>query len=668
MEDQAMAAEDSADNVPYYLEKENWNLLQQFNSSREEDNQIRKLITTPGLHLLVIHQETGRTLVQRTFKTNEPFSWWADIVWWIHQVVPGRIIVVTMSGFQNALGLRYARMLFADLGSLFIHYLSDTAIWVWVFVKSGCTIYEALIKGLPTQKEPASSSEQCSNILLAEGMSVLPNVMKRKSRSKPNQKRWQYCASEGALGNLCDENNPALLQKDPKPIANQVSEWTSTQDIPIIVTAGRRHQYLYYTIKSILCNPQAKSSNIHVVLGESSKSTIDLLQILNIHYHIIPIAGDDNYKLFTFYRGVYQYVADTFTNAKAAIILDEDVEVSQDFLNFIEKTLWLLHSDPTLYCINGFSFLPNAARGRGAQFVRRGAVQVSWGYAVTLDFIREALQVWPGTGDDEDILTYDYWIYDKVRGHRECVYPEVSRIRHYGLGVNTDAFMHEYEAWYRPLLKGFNIDILNGKEMLQTSHEMHFIKAIQTATVLGQTDPCSPNFLPRRRTENEHFVMYFSQEFQEDMSSWYIVGQCVGLHAVSEQGNHNGAYFAFFQLTQAEQQTILHRPNQTQTKYSMNYKPPYHFPYHSTDDYGMNYYNMAYEGKGPSTILVYFVGVPYSKYAYLKPSGAYIYNASRLSSEELNMYKTMFLHSPDILLMGGIGNNTKFLINQIFNQ
>ncbi|XP_066956218.1 protein O-linked-mannose beta-1,2-N-acetylglucosaminyltransferase 1-like [Macrobrachium rosenbergii] len=572
-----------------------------------------------------------------------------------------------MSGFQNALGLRYARTLFTDLGSIFIHYLGDTAIWVWAFVKSGCTIYEALIKGPLIEQDSSSSSGHSSNIVLAEGTSVVSNVITKKRRYKLNQERLQYCASEGALGNLCDDNNPLPLPIETKIIAQHPYVETSLQKIPIVITAGRRHQYLYYTINSILCNPLAKSSNIHVVLGEASNSTVRLLHILNIHYHIIPIAGKDNYKLFSFYRSVYQFVADTFARTEAVIILDEDVEVSPDFLNFIDKTIWLLHSDPSLYCINGFSFLPNVARGRGAKFLRRGAVQVSWGYAVTLEFVREALKVWPENGDDEDILTYDYWIYDQVRGQRECVYPEVSRIRHYGLGVNTHAFMHEYEAWYRPLLKAFSTDILNSNQMLQATHEGHFVKDIQTATVIGQADPCSPNFPPRQRTQNEHFVMYFSQEYDTDISSWYIVGQCIGLHAVSEQGHHYGAYFAFLQPRQPGNHSVQgNDQNHTYTKYSTLYKPPNHFPEHSTDDYGMNYYNNEHERQEPHPVLVYFVGVPYSKYAHLRPNDAYVYNASNLSPEEFEVYRTMFLHSPDIFLMGQVRNNSRALINQLF--
>ncbi|XP_064102670.1 protein O-linked-mannose beta-1,2-N-acetylglucosaminyltransferase 1-like [Macrobrachium nipponense] len=645
---------------------DSWSLGQQFNDSAEEDHETVHDLTTPGLHLLILHQETGRILVQRSFKTSEPFSWWADLVWWIQQVVPGRFIVLTMSGFQNALGLRYARMLFADLGSLFIHYLGDTAMWVWAFVKSGCTIYEALVKG-PLIKQDSSSARHSSNIVLAEGTSVISNVITKKRRDKLIQKRWQYCASEGALGNLCDDSNPVPLPIETKIIAGYPYVETSLQKIPIVITAGRRHQYLYYTIKSILCNPLAKSSNIHVVLGEASNSTIQLLHILDIHYHIIPIAGKDNYKLFSFYRSVYQFVADTFSRTKAVIILDEDVEVSPDFLNFVDKTIWLLHSDPSLYCISGFSFLPNVARGRGAKYLRRGSVQVSWGYAVTLQFVREALEVWPENGDGEDILTYDYWIYDKVRGQRECVYPEVSRIRHYGLGVNTQAFMHEYEAWYRPLLKAFNTDILNGIQMLQATHEMRFLKDIETATVIGQIDPCSPHFPPRQRTQNEHFVMYFSQEYDTDISSWYIVGQCTGLHAVSEQGHHYGAYFAFFQPRQPDYPSVQENyENHTHTKYPAFYKTPNHFPEHSADDYGMNYYNTEHERQEAPPVLVYFVGVPYSKYAYLRPNGAHVYNASSLSSEEFDAYRTMFLHSPDILLMGQIQNNSRALINQLF--
>ncbi|XP_071548635.1 LOW QUALITY PROTEIN: protein O-linked-mannose beta-1,2-N-acetylglucosaminyltransferase 1-like [Panulirus ornatus] len=653
-----------------------------------------------GLHLLVLHQRTARVLVRRVFLTQEPYTWWADLVWWVGRVAPGRLVVMTAGGGAT-LGLRRARALFGDLGSVFAGHLGYRTSWCWAFLKGGRTVYEALARGTPVTQLDYGPEHTSGNVC-AEGL-VLPLFGPYTLATSVNdEERWQYCAAHGAMGGLCDEYSPDPL---PGPTCWAVAHQAALAGVPVVVTAGNRYQYLYHTLTTLLAAPGAQHDNLLVVLGDAPPATTQLLRLINVNFTTLPVQGRDNNKLFRYYRSVFHLVAHTFPDAPAIILLDEDVQVSPDFFSFMSQTLWLLHADPTLYCINAFSFLPDMRRGRGPQYVRRGSVQVSWAYAVTPTFVREALSSWPTTAEGQDIHTYDYWLYDKVRGGRECVYPEVSRARHYGVGVNTEPYLHEYEAWRRPLLHASPVTLLNAHKMLHDVHETDFLRGLESAAAIDFKTACDPEFPAVAGRSSRPMVVYFIQEEPEHITSWFEVGQCAGLHVMSEQESHYGAHLAFYPHRQPQQQQqqpslgvshphhqpqqqpslgvshhhhqplqqqqqqqpslgVSHHHHQPQQQPSLGVSDHHHQPLqqqqqqpslgeqHPLNRYGFNHYTpQDLNASDTHHTRVYYVGVPFSRYSRLRPDAAPVFDALKLSPQEIRTNHARFTDTLDILFI-----------------
>uniref|UniRef100_A0A0P4W1T5 Alpha-1,3-mannosyl-glycoprotein 2-beta-N-acetylglucosaminyltransferase n=1 Tax=Scylla olivacea TaxID=85551 RepID=A0A0P4W1T5_SCYOL len=486
--------------------------------------------------------------------------------------------------------------------------------------------------------------ELCSGSVFAEGLVHLMSESHLPMEFPFDNKRRHYCAAHGAMGGLCDvHDSDPLPPPKPAPVALQAA----LAHVPIVVTAGARHQYLYHTLTTLLAAPGALHHNILVVLGDAPPSTTSLLHLLNLNFTSVAVSGRDNDKLFRYYRAVFRLLERSFPDAPAAILLDEDVEVSPDFFSFFSQTLWLLHADPSLYCINAYSHLLTLERGRGEQFVRRGAVQVSWGYAVTLHFVREAVRRWPRTAQGEDILNYDYWLYNTVRGKRECIFPEVSRLRHYGVGTNTSPFPHEYEAWQRPLLHASHVPLLNTPLVLQTPHETHFLSDLKAALPVSAGAPCNDNFPLVASTSRHSLVAYFVQEQEEDddITSWYELAQCTGLHAASNQGHHAGVHLAFY-------------PRQPLPR------PP---PQHPLNIYGFNYYIPGHFEVGEANFTrVYLMGVPYSRYSSLRPDAAELFDVRQLSRNRTAALHSKYTDSYSILLYNTTTHNYHTLIKQLF--
>ncbi|XP_042225465.1 protein O-linked-mannose beta-1,2-N-acetylglucosaminyltransferase 1-like [Homarus americanus] len=527
-----------------------------------------------GVTLTVLNQRKSSLIFHRVFPLGQYWAHWADLEWHLNRVAPGRIVVMTVA-VSGTVGLRDAARRLAQLGSLFALHLTPMAHWTWVFVKGGRTISEtAIIQGY--------APHHAHLILPLSHLTTPPTSFSKNQELR--QQRWQYCESHGAMGGLCDEDTPDPLPVPPPPPVAQ--QW-ALDGVPVVVTAGNRHQYLYHTLTTLLTTPGAQHNNILVALGDAPQPTTQLLRLLNITFTKLVVHGKDNNKLFRYYRSVFQYVARTFPDAPAVIILDEDVQVSPDFFSYMSQTLWLLHHDPTLYCINSHSISGFSDRIHNPSRVFRGNVQVQWGYAVTPSFIRDALSKWPEDEHKTNIIIYDYWLYTYVRRGRECVFPEVGRSLHYGRGTNTDPLTAERAFIDKPVVGEAGVPLVGVSRLQHDIWRSHLAHNITLATPLLD-NPCSPAFIPTHNPR-ELYVFYYRLDADDDGRAsaiqFFDLHNCVGGWSLSDQGQHEGVSIVTLSA-------------------------------HTT---------------------LYLVGVPYSSYSHLRPQGLPLWDINTISEEDFIM-------------------------------
>ncbi|XP_045114273.1 protein O-linked-mannose beta-1,2-N-acetylglucosaminyltransferase 1-like isoform X1 [Portunus trituberculatus] len=473
--------------------------------------------SSKSIHHRLTH--IGCASLPQVFPLGQYWAHWADLEWHLQHVAPGRVVVLAIA-VSGAVGLRHAAVRLAALGSLFAFHLPPTAHWTWVFIKGGRTLSETVTLH--------SRGTHHAHLLLP--LSSLPYP----PFSEP---RWHYCATHGVMGGLCDEHDPdPLPPPKPAPVARQAA----LAHVPIIVTAGARHQYLYYTLTTLLAAPGALHHNVLVVLGDAPPSTTSLLHLLGLNFTTVAVSGRDNEKLFRYYRAVFRLLERSFPDAPAAILLDEDVEVSPDFFSFFSQTLWLLHADPSLYCINAYSATGFSGIAHDARTLQRGSVQVEWGYAVSLDFVRDVNTKWPNELPENDTLFYDEWIFRHGGRGRECVFPEMSRTKHFGVGVNTDAWSTEIYFLNKPVMRRPHVALQNVAGMVSGPWQRRFSASLASATPLTG-NPCGENFVPRINIST-NFVFFYKQvrkpDGQPDWSNFYFAAKCLNAWGVSAQGLH----------------------------------------------------------------------------------------------------------------------------------
>ncbi|KAL7641488.1 UNVERIFIED_CONTAM: hypothetical protein RMT77_007359 [Armadillidium vulgare] len=482
-----------------------------------------------GLLMCEINQRDGNLVFAHEFPFYEILGVWKDFERHFSNVSPERLVFLHTRG-TAILGLRNATKIIASFGSLLINYLEKESIWTWCFSNGGKTVFETLIN---TGKSGISETQ------LTEFFSVsipLSNISLPYFKNILEERRWNFCSKNGVMKDLCDEFEPADLNFK---LSRSSMNTSILATIPVIITAGNRVSYLYQSLKSYLRAPGSIKSNFHVLLGNNSTQSIELLQLLNIKYTYISPTwyNEKDFFSFFFYQQVFQFVASNFNSSIYTIILEEDVEVSPDFFTYMSQTIPLLNIDSTLYCVTGFTINGKYGMALDPSIIRRADVQVGWGYALTLEFIKLILSLWWKKAPKRAL--YDSWIRHYIKGDRECIYPEMSRTLHFGVGINSNYEIMESDYFNMPLVRSSDI-VLKNKDRVTLQIWQNDLREKISNAEPTYANPCKENYLQNILPGS--YVIYYNYTLNTDTNTKYnfvSMAVCFNLWLSYNEGKHD---------------------------------------------------------------------------------------------------------------------------------
>ncbi|KAL7636128.1 UNVERIFIED_CONTAM: hypothetical protein RMT77_013947 [Armadillidium vulgare] len=551
-----------------------------------------------GLSMTIFNQRNMNVTFTKVFPLQNFWTEWKNLIWYTQNIPCGRIVVFGIIGEDTASGIRDASVYFASQGSLFSPLLLTETNWLLIFVKCGKILYEgSAFYYLPTFR-------------MSVNFKAYKDLIEPKNQIE--RERIKFCNENEILGKLCDEFEPLQIPIKPKI---KIS-FDNLKLIPIIICAGSRLPYFFYTLKTLLETPGVQEDNIEVILGGSKKSYETFLNILKIKYKIIKLEGEGNAMLFQYYRQVYQHVYQNYPSSPAAIFLDEDVKVSPDFFSYMNQTIPILKKDPTIYCVNSYSTTRGSFLYADPSKLMRSESQVSWGYAVPLDFIKEAIFHWPTNSSIQAL--FDHWLRLNIAKGRHCIYPEQSRSLHIGIdGTNTDKTEDEEIFMQRlTLVQKTGVKLTNIEKVLNYSQFLY--NEVKMSVVIAG-NPCSENFLLNKTGIFSFF--YLMENFTKEGGglNFQLTGLCLGIWAYSTMGLYDGVF------------TV--RPTSSAT--------------------------------------IYAVAVPMSKFSYLKPPDTPLWDYNLLNDTEkieTYVFKSRFSIQENQKVFYGDRKKSKNLLSSLFQS
>ncbi|NXR60203.1 MGAT1 acetylglucosaminyltransferase, partial [Rhadina sibilatrix] len=246
-------------------------------------------------------------------------------------------------------------------------------------------------------------------------------------------------------------------QKTPKPprivVPAAATQPTEPPVIPVLVLACDRSSVRRCLDKLLRYRPSARRFPVIVSQDCGHAETARVIasygqavaHIRQPDLSDVPVPPEHRkfqgyYKISRHYRWALGQVFRTF-RYRAAIVVEDDLEVAPDFFEYFQAVLPLLQKDPSLWCAsawndNGKEALVDAGR---AELLYRTDFFPGLGWLLLAELWDELEPKWPAAFWD------DWMRQPEQRRGRSCVRPEVSRTMTFGRkGVSHGQFFDQY--------------------------------------------------------------------------------------------------------------------------------------------------------------------------------------------------------------------------------
>ncbi|KAF2069244.1 hypothetical protein CYY_009436 [Polysphondylium violaceum] len=213
--------------------------------------------------------------------------------------------------------------------------------------------------------------------------------------------------------------------------------------VPILLLTCNRPWYLLLTLKELIKIRKDPIKNpIYVSQDCDDKETTYILE--NDFKNSIHLLRNPNRTKIEPYLAIARHYKWALTEMfdvkdyKSLIILEDDLKVSPDFINYMETMKPLLDSDPSLFCVSAWN--DNAkvylTMNNNLNFLRTDFFP-GLGWMLNVNFWNEIKSNWPENYWD------DYLRERRVVQGRQCIMPLVPRVSNIGFIGASDPLVYE---------------------------------------------------------------------------------------------------------------------------------------------------------------------------------------------------------------------------------
>ncbi|MFT7434450.1 MAG: GR25 family glycosyltransferase involved in LPS biosynthesis [Psychromonas sp.] len=153
---------------------------------------------------------------------------------------------------------------------------------------------------------------------------------------------------------------------------------------PIIIFCYNRFSHLQKTVDALKANALVKESDLYI-FSDGPKSEPDQIEVKRVRDFIQTITGfkSINISLSENNQGLAQSVIDGVSRVikehGRAIVLEDDILVSSDFLNFMNQALEKYENHQKIYSVSGYSYKLEQIKQPNELFMVKRASSWGWG-------------------------------------------------------------------------------------------------------------------------------------------------------------------------------------------------------------------------------------------------------------------------------------------------
>ena len=303
---------------------------------------------TRGLHIIVLSQYTGKLMATRQFDTHYFSTFDDQIIKFVESLHNGRIIVFLVKDEASYNLGKEARVKIGILGCSLIHQLDFRDSYVCIKVKNGGKAVEGINKG-SYKKWAARTTAKAGIPLFAKAHSC------DFGSSEEAIRRRDFCFEYEGYFDICRCTNFAPIKLKGKSLPNN-----RIINLPVAVIAANRPLYLARMLQKALTAQGADPKMFTVYIdGNTHKEPVALAKLFGLRVVQHDPICSRNCRISQHYKRALAETFKSYPDAPAMVILEEDLEVSEDIFDYFIQTYPLLEKDPSVYCISAWNDLGN---------------------------------------------------------------------------------------------------------------------------------------------------------------------------------------------------------------------------------------------------------------------------------------------------------------------